>query len=309
MDKFNLLMATVDLLNMDDKWKRYLQEFVYDCRVRSLTPRTIDTYCERLSCLSKFLDAKRIDIEDIDRKVIRTYVMETINTVSDETIAGRIRAWRRFWNFLIDEELWTGPNPLAGIKIRCEKKLKELVSPKQFDSVLSACNKKTFEGYRNYAMLLTAWDTMIRRAEIQNLTVDNVDLDSCTIKVFGKGRKWRYVPISAKTIKVLHRYMHKFRNGVGGTSLFCNRNGQQISYTHIHQICRRTAKRAGVSLGCHQIRHSAATEYIRSGGPLAVLSKILGHSQIGTTSIYVHMSVDDAVRSYERFAPASSLTA
>ena len=61
-------------------------------------------------------------------------------------------------------------------------------------------------------------------------------------------------------------------------------------------------------MGCHIIRHSSATEYLRLGGQLGILSKVLGHSDITTTAIYTHLSIDDAVKSYERFSPANSLS-
>ncbi|MCK4607711.1 MAG: site-specific integrase [candidate division Zixibacteria bacterium] len=76
---------------------------------------------------------------------------------------------------------------------------------------------------------------------------------------------------------------------------------------HVRQICYRTAKKAGFHMGCHIIRHSSATEYLRRGGQLGILSKILGHSDISTTAIYTHLLTEDMVKSYDQFSPANSL--
>jgi len=305
-DRLDLWRELADTFGMGSVWKTWVDALVYDCRARRLTPRTIGAYRERLDCLSHWMAEAGIEPENIDRSIMRRYVVETAGTVADETLAGRLRAWRRLFNFLAEDGLRDGPNPLDGVRIRCEHKVKSVVPPTAFDTVLSACDRKSWVGARNFAMLLTMWDTMARRAEVQALDVTDVDLDGRVLRVQGKGRRERLVPVGDKTVKALHYWMRK-RASAGGAALFCTRQGRPLSYTHVHQVVRRTGRKAGVEIGCHAIRHSAATEYLRLGGSLAVLSKILGHSQLSTTSIYVHLSIEDAVKSYERFSPSASL--
>ena len=302
------LIANADNGRMDN-WSIYLDYFELDARSRQLSKFTIKVNGERLALLAKWLDKESIDIEDVVRKDIQRYLLSIYGTVSDETVAGRIRTYRRFWNVLIEGEVWDKQSPMEGIKKpRVSKKLRRTISPPEFDMVLNACKKRTFLGYRNYTMLLMLWDCMLRRGEVASLTTDSFDLRAGTLTVKGKGNKVRIVPLGAKTIKALHYYVHKWRSKYTGNVLFCSRQGMPLSLVHIHQICSRTGNKAGLRMGCHIIRHSSATEYLRRGGNLGILSKILGHSDITTTSIYTHMTIDDAVLSYERFSPANSLT-
>ncbi|MFH2036443.1 MAG: tyrosine-type recombinase/integrase [Candidatus Zixiibacteriota bacterium] len=295
--------------NRMNHWTIYLDYFELDARSRQLSKFTIKVNGERLALLARWLDQNGIDIEDVTRNDIQKYLLSIYGTVSDETVAGRIRTYKRFWNVLIEGEVWNKPNPMDGIKKpRVSKKLRRTISPVEFDMVLGACQKRTFLGYRNFIILLLLWDCMLRRGEIASLRLDNVDLRAGTLIVKGKGNKVRIVPMGAKTIKSLHFYIHKHRSKYAGNYLFCTHQGKPISLVHIHQICSRTAKKAGLKMGCHIIRHSSATEYLRRGGQLGILSKILGHTDITTTAIYTHMSIDDAVKSYEQYSPASSLS-
>ena len=308
MKALRSLIADADNGRMDN-WKTYVDYFELDARSRQLSKFTIKVNGERLALLAKWLDRESIDIEDVTRDDIQKYLLSIYGTVSDETVAGRIRTYKRFWNVLIEGEVWVEPNPIDGIKKpRVSRKLRRTISPTEFEMVLNACHKRTFLGYRNFTLLLVLWDCMLRRGEVAGLTMENVDLRAGTLTVKGKGNKVRMVPMGAKTVKVMHYYVHKHRSKYSGNYLFCSRQGAPLSLVHIHQICSRTGKKAGLKMGCHIIRHSSATEYLRRGGQLGILSKVLGHSDITTTSIYTHMSVDDAIQSYERFSPANSLS-
>lgn len=307
MKALRRLIADADNGLMDN-WTSYLDYFELDARSRQLSRFTIKVNGERLSLFAKWLRVESIDIQDVTREDVQRYLLSIYGTVSDETIAGRIRTYKCFWNVLVEGGVWDGPNPLEGIKKpRVSQKLRRTISPTEFEMVLNACQKRTFLGYRNYTLLLVLWDCMLRRGEVADLKRENVDLRTGTLTVKGKGNKVRIVPMGAKTAKVLHYYMHKYARDFSTDYLFCSRQSRPLSLVHIHQICSRTAKKAGIKMGCHIIRHSSATEYLRRGGQLGILSKVLGHSDITTTSIYTHLSIDDAIKSYERFSPANSL--
>ena len=140
-------------------WRAYIDYFELDERSRQLSPHTIRVNDGRLSLLAKWLDGQGIDIEDVTRNHIQQYLISIYGQVSDETVAGRIRTYRRFWNVLIEGDVWMKPSPMDGIKKpRISKKLRKTVSPMEFELVLGACNKRTFLGYRNYTMLLMLWD-------------------------------------------------------------------------------------------------------------------------------------------------------
>lgn len=303
------LRRATDTLHMDGAWKTCVETFVFDCRVRRLSPRTIGAYIDRLAALGGWLAGDGTAFAAVDRNVMRRYVAELVGTVADETLAGHLRCYRRLWNFLIAEGLRDAPNPLDGVRIRCERKVRRTLPPEALDLVLSACDKRTFVGFRNYVMVLTMYDTMVRRAEVQKMTVGDVDLASYTLRVQGKGRCERLVPLSDKTARALHRWLATKRGDAPGDALFCTRRGRPLSYMHVHQVLKRLGRKVGVKASPHLLRHSGATQFLRNGGSLAVLSRVLGHAALSTTAIYVHLDIGDAIKSYERFSPAGSLRA
>jgi len=275
--------------------------------LRRMTPRTIGAYRERLDCLSHWMAEAGIEPENIDRSIMRRYVVETAGTVADETLAGRLRAWRRLFNFLAEDGLRDGPNPLDGVRIRCEHKVKSVVPPTAFDMVLSACDRKSWVGARNYALILLTFDAMLRLGEALSIRLADVEPRSGTLKVLGKGRKERVVAFSALTAKALHTYVSRFRVRMPGDLLFCTRTGTRIPRRHAHRIFDRAARKVGLRLNPHLARHSGATAFARSGGSIAVLQRALGHANLSTTQQYLHITGDDVHDAYARHAPAHGI--
>lgn len=305
-DHLKRLYLLVDECAVGNHWKTYVDAFVFGCKIRNLAPRTLNVYAERLLYLVRHLEEKGIDIEDVTKQDIQDYLLSLIGNVSDETVNGRIRVYRRFFNYLEEEGLWEKPNPTKKLKlIKSSKRIKPVVSPEEIQRALQCLNKSTYEGYRNLTMIMIFWDAMIRKEELITLKVDDVDLRGGLIKVYGKGRKERQVPMGAKTIKTLHFYLNRWRDGRKGNLVFCQRNGKPITSRHCHKIIQDIGKQAGFDLYPHLIRHSAATFFIRQGGSPVILQKILGHTSLVVTQNYLHMSSQDMIESYNRFSPSN----
>jgi site-specific recombinase XerD len=204
-----------------NKWKTYIDAFLFGCRVNNLTDASINSYAERVRYLVRYLTERGIDIEDVTRTHLQEYIMTMVGTMADATVNGRIQVMQRFWNYLEEEGIWTKPNPMHKIKrIKAEKKVKDVVSPEDIEQVIGKVNKRTFVGYRNMTMLMMFFDTMIRRNELVTLTLENVDLHAGRIRVFGKGRKWREVGMGARMTKTLHFYLKRYREDLPGDLVF-----------------------------------------------------------------------------------------
>ena len=308
-DQLKRLYKLVDEFTVNSNWKTYVDAFVFGCKIRNLAPRTLNVYAERLGYLARYLEEKGVDIEDVTKPDIQNYLLSLIGNVSDETVNGRIRVYRRFFNYLEEEGLWNRPNPTHKIKlIKTEKRIKPVLDAEQIQTALQTLNKKTYEGYRNLTMVMLFWDAMIRKEELITLKVSNLDLRTGLLKVFGKGRKERQVPIGARMIKTIHFYLNRWRNGTTGELLFCQRNGKPITSRHCHKIIQQIGKKSNVALYPHLIRHSAATFFIRQGGSPVILQKILGHTSLTVTQNYLHMSNQDMVDSYSKFSPSNALS-
>ncbi len=228
--------------------------------------------------------------------------------VSDETVNGRLRAFRRSWNFLEEDGLWEEKNPTKGIKLlKTAKRIREVVDPTQIQKIVKKANKKRFEGIRDLIILLLMWDGMLRRGELLGLKIKDIDMQTRLVRVFGKGRKERMVPLGAKTLRLINQYINKWRVKFPGNHLICMRDGEPMAERRCHHVVAKLGKRAGIKLNPHLLRHSGATWYIQQGGNPAVLQGILGHTSLTVTQKYLHLSNRDAVKSYEQFSPGNCL--
>lgn len=307
-DCLKRLYELVDEFKVDSHWKTYVDAFVFGCKIRNLSPRTLNVYAERLGYLARHLEARGIDIEGVKRQDIQDYLLTLIGNVSDETVNGRIRVYRRFFNYLEEEGLWEKSNPTHKLKlIKASKRIKPVISPEQIERAIRTLNKSTFEGYRNLTMIMLFWDSMIRKEELITLKVESLDLRGGLLTVYGKGRKERQVPMGAKTIKTIHFYLNRWRNGTAGNLVFCQRNGKPITSRHCHKIIQDIGKKANLDLYPHLIRHSAATYFIRQGGSPVILQKILGHTSLNVTQNYLHMSNQDMIDTYDKFSPSNAI--
>lgn len=204
----------------------HLQSFYFDCKVKNLAPKTIDVYGERLRDFYRFIRSKHISFEDVDTAVVQSYILWMKGRVSDYTVNGRIRVLRLFFNYLCREDLWENGNPMQSIKlIRAERRLPKIITEEQMQRLLRVPNRRTFTGYRNYVMLLLFWDTMVRLGELLRLKVSDVDLKAGMIKVYGKGRKERCIPLGTRTIKRVHYFLSKSRRDIPGDFLVCRATG------------------------------------------------------------------------------------
>lgn len=286
----------------------YLTAFRFDCQVKNLTPKTFDCYLERLGYLCGHLLKRGMSLPQVDKAEIQGYVLSLKDKVSDETINGRIRVYRRFFGFLVEEGLRESGNPVIGVKLlKTAKKVKPVVDPETVQKIINGMDRNRFEGMRDLIIVLLLWDGMMRKNEMRTLKVSDVNLNDRLVKVFGKGRKERMIPLGVKTLKALHQYLIRWRSKYPGEYLICMRNGEPLTERHCHKIVHDIGKTNGIKLYPHLVRHSAATWYIRQGGNPAVLQGILGHTSLLVTQKYLHLTNQDAVNSYAQFSPSNCL--
>jgi site-specific recombinase XerD len=137
--------------------------------------------------------------------------------------------------------------------------------------------------------------TGMRLAELVGLDVDTVDLESGFLRVMGKGRKERLIPINSAARQLLHRWLAERPAPLPGCrALFLSRGGQRISRRTVQYLVRRAVKRAGLDprISPHKLRHTFATHLYAEGTDLRDIQELLGHANIASTSIYTHTNVD-----------------
>ena len=298
----NLYQHLLDSVQ-DQELKSALREFHFRVKSLNLTTKTVSVYGERLGQFASYLSTEGTSFSDTDSTAVRSYVLSLIERgLAGDSVNGHIRVLKTFFSYLHEQDA-IEHNPTAGLSlVKTERKDKPILSESDILKLLSVPGKSTFTGMRNYCMILVFYNTLIRLSELINITLDDLDLDSGVIRIVGKGRKHRTVPMSPETEKVLHRFLRKHHVRTGSKYLFCSLNGKPLAHRNINRIRERIGQKVGVHVSPHLIRHSGASHRALAGMPAFLLQRLLGHSTMQMTQRYVHLLDDEklkeAVRKY-----------
>ena len=187
-------------------------------------------------------------------------------------------------------------NPCDGIKHpKLSKKLPEYLTSEEINKLFDIRLTKPID-YRNKAMLEVLYATGTRISELINLELNQIDFDECIIRVTGKGKKDRIIPIGDTAMDALKNYILNYRIFLVKTNdnnyVFLNKNGNKISRQGFFKILKGLAFDAGIKkdISPHTIRHSFATNLLNNGADLRIIQELLGHENLQTTEIYSHLT-------------------
>lgn len=304
---FGALLKLAELAGGSLGGRRLLDSFYFQCRLKNLRPKTLKCYADRLAYLVNWAQHLGKDIHQLQRQDLEQYLNSIIDTVSPETVNGRIRVFKVFYAYCQAEALM-GHNPAERISLlRVDEKPKPVLHPQQVSLILDVC-PDSFAGLRDKCLILALFDAMMRSGEASRLRTSEIDLRDRVITIDrSKSRKPRYIPFSPLTAKLFHLYMIRFRERLPGPEFFCYRNGHPVDTFLIYRNIKKRGRRAGLEVNPHLLRHSGATAYNESGGNLAVLQRILGHSSIRTTQRYLHPGNDTIRQDHDLHGPANLL--
>lgn len=291
------LLAIVD----DKSMREAIQHFEFHIRTKNLTPKTISVYGERLGYFAKYLREKGIAFSDVTRLTIQQFILDQKeHGLADVSINGRLKVLKIFFKFLVSEEI-KDSDPAEKIQLlKTERRIKAVLSGEQVQQLLAIPNKRTFTGMRNFCMILVFYDCLVRLQELISIRIQDIDLDSGIIKVYGKGRKERVVPVGSTTTKYLYKYLKGHRKQVPGDILFSTSLGHALDQRNVERILERIGSHVGVHVSPHLLRHSAATDRALSGMPAFLLQRLLGHTTIQMTEKYVHLVDNERLRAAAR---------
>jgi integrase/recombinase XerD len=281
-------------------WETLIAEFKsYMLLERSLAVNSVEAYERDILKFVQFLKLKNIHTtpETVERKQLTEFV-ECINEMgfTDRSQARIISGIRAFYKFLIMEDLIENdPSQLLDLP-KLRRKLPDTLSFEEVEAIIHAIDMSTNEGVRNKAMLETLYSCGLRVSELTELRISNLHLEVGFIKVFGKGKKERLVPIGGSAIQHINKYTNYVRKHVPikkgfEDHLFLNRRGAALSRVMVFLIIKQLAEKAGVTktISPHTFRHSFATHLIEGGADLRAVQEMLGHESITTTEIYTHI--------------------
>lgn len=293
--------------------------FLRHCRIRNLTDKSVEYYRDTCRELVRILTeqgvSRPIDLTKsaltavIEAKKTQKIVRGKGENPTDATMNKYIRGWRAFINWMHNEG-YIEQNPFSGIGlIKAEKRVIETFSKDQLTSMLAAPNRSTFTGYRDYVILLTLLDTGCRLAELVGLNLEDVNWNDRTLKVFGKGRKERFLPFSRSLEKALRLYV-EMRGVLNTSALFVNIDNERFRARGIQWAIRLYGKDAGVKgvrVSPHTFRHTFAKLYVMNGGDPFSLQKILGHTSLEIVRMYVNLFSTDVSAQHAKYSPLDRL--
>ncbi|MEP0845842.1 MAG: tyrosine recombinase XerC [Phycisphaerae bacterium] len=246
---------------------------------------------------------------DVDR--VRLFLSELRDkNYCKSTVARKLATLRSFYKFLLRRGL-VAANPVQSIRTpKQEKRLPKYLEVEQIERLLNNCDTTTLLGARDRSILETLYSTGIRVSELVALNVDDVDLTSSVLRVRGKGKRERIIPLGPGAVRAILHYLDLRRTVVMNgradpESLFINKHGQRLSTRSVRRKLDKYLLQAGLDLSVspHTLRHSFATHMLRRGADLRSVQQMLGHQSLSTTQIYTHLTTNDVKTEYERAHP------
>jgi site-specific recombinase XerD len=272
------------------------QDFIRERQyLKAVTPKTLIWYNCSFKAFENALDSKQAIVQRVAELCERGVSPVSINTY--------LRCVNAYFMWLHKEH----GKPLVKIpRLKEEQKILGTLSQEQ-RSRLIAFKPRNATQTRTHTVALLILDGGYRISEVLGLQFEHVDLDNLVVKVRGKGNKHRLVPLSVDMRKVLYRYAS--RHSGPGRLLFGTRNNTLVTVRNFEREFKRIGGKlniTGVRFSPHTLRHTFAVSYLRAGGNLFYLSRILGHSSVTTTQKYLQsVGVDDLKAVHDRLSPLS----
>lgn len=218
---------------------------------------------------------------------------------------------RQFFRYLAREKVLPG-NPAALLECgRAARTLPETLRADEVNTLLQSIDPADLPyGARDRAMLEMLYGSGLRVSELVNLRAEQVDWEENFLRITGKGRKTRYVPLGGVAAKALRSYLEHartrlLRNGRRADVLFLSNRGERLTRDRIRQIIKERARAAGLpeNVYPHILRHSFATHLLENGADLRVIQDMLGHASLSTTQVYTHVDQKRLVALHQSFHP------
>jgi len=273
--------------------------------------KDVEEYAEFLQ-KNNFID--NIDgILNVAADTVRAYLGYLFRRkVKKVTVNRKISSLRSFYKYLIRSGK-TKNNPAGMIQSsKTEKYMPNFLSVDEMFELLHAWNDTSTAGLRNRAMLELFYSSGLRLAELAGLNVMDLDFDQALVKVRGKGRKERIVPVGAPARKVLQEYLAKTKEVRKKTSedifnspLFLNLRGARITARSIARIIDEATKKSkiGRKISPHALRHTFATHLLNAGADLRSIQELLGHESLSTTQKYTAVNINRMMEIYDKAHP------
>lgn len=278
---------------------------------KELSNNTIESYIRDLKQFNNYLKENGLsDIISVNKTLIITYLMYLQKSgKSLSTVSRNIASLRAFYQFLLNEGIISKDPTINLQSPKQEKKLPNILTPKEVEILLEQPNMNCSKGVRDKAMLELLYATGIRVSELIALDVDDVNLYMDYILSSKGTPNERVIPIGKMAVKTLSLYLDKHRMNFikdsGEKSLFVNYHGKRLTRQGFWKIVRGYTSQANINKNItpHTLRHSFAAHLLQNGADLKSVQEMLGHADISTTQVYTLISKSKIKEVYKKSHP------
>lgn len=282
---------------------KYVEDYLLFLKTeKKLGNNTINSY---MLDLEDFFKTFNGSIESCTKKDILAYI-SSINGLEVSTVNRHISSLKSFFNYLVDESI-IKVSPMEEVSsLKSPKKLPKYLSISEVNKLLNIPLNSEFD-YRNKAMLELMYATGLRVSELVSIEYSNIDFENSIIRINGKGKKERIIPLGEVASYYLKVYLSDYRSKLlkrnTYNQVFLNNHGKPITRQGFNYILENIRELTGITkeITPHVLRHSFATHLLEGGADIRSIQEMLGHENISTTNIYTEV-VNDVLRSnYEMY--------
>ena len=271
---------------------------------KSGSKHTSDAYFRDVNRFIIYLQNNAIDnFEDVDNFIMLNFIQQlrngsiTSTKLNDTSFSRNISSIKSFYLYL-NRYHGIENNPVKNIKTTSKRlKLPEFLSYDDINTILNVFDLDDIVAIRNRLIIEIMYASGLRVSEVTKLKLCDIYFDEQVLVIMGKGNKQRMVPFHNRCLKLMNKYINEYYskfNVLNSEFFFLNQKGNKLSERSIQMICEKAGVLANMNVGIHphMFRHSFATHLLDNGADLRVVQELLGHSNLSTTQIYTHVSID-----------------
>jgi integrase/recombinase XerC len=284
---------------------KYIEQFSNSLKAeRDVSPHTLKAYTEDLKEFLSFTDKKPQDIDNLD---IRGFLASLHHRkLKKSSIARKLATIRSFFKYLYREG-YVKKNPAKLVSSpKVPKVLPRFLTIDEAFSLMDAPQGDTFKATRNKAILELLYSSGLRVSELTSLDISDLDVKEALIRVKGKGKKERIIPVGSKALDAIRNYLpERISSKKKSRALFLNNRGGRLTERSIRRILLEYSRMVNLKghLSPHTLRHTFATHLLHGGVDLRSIQELLGHSSLSTTQKYTHVDITHLMDVYDKSHP------
>ncbi|HAJ57717.1 MAG TPA: tyrosine recombinase XerC [Candidatus Omnitrophica bacterium] len=283
--------------------ERHIEKFLRYLEIeRNASAHTILNYRLDLEEFRDFL--KDIGIEKVDYLFVRKYLAHLKERdLAVRSVSRKLSSLRSFFKFLIKDGLLKVNPTDAIVSPKREKPLPKFLTEEDAAKLVDAPDTSTLKGLRDRAILESLYSTGMRVSELVALKEDDVDFIGGVVKVLGKGKKERMLPIGDRALRAIRNYLGK--RAMDARVIFLNKNKKPLGVRGLRKMLDGYIVKISLKehISPHTLRHSFATHLLNRGADLRSVQELLGHANLSTTQIYTHLTTEKLKSVYEKAHP------